>query len=1030
MTSRAAGYARIKECFLGAVDLPAEQRAAYLEETCGADAPLRAEVEHLLRLHDQSSFQRAFPPVPLPPASSALGALQAAVERRASRGVPQRIGEYEIVGALGAGGMGVVYEAKQQNPLRHVALKAIRPDLATASMLRRFEHEACWLARLQHPGIAQIYEAGTADVDGRPQPYFAMELVRGPTLTAYADARRLTTAQRLALIQKVCAAVEHAHQKGVIHRDLKPGNILVDEAGQPKILDFGVARATDSDIQTTTLRTDIGQLIGTVPYMSPEQVLGNPDELDTRSDVYALGVVSYELLTGRLPHELAGKTIPEALRIIGSDVPTPLSSISRVFRGDLSTIVDKALAKDRERRYQTASELAADFQRHLRNEPILARAPSATYHFRKLVVRHKAPSALVAVLLALMCGTSMWMSVLYSRAETNLGRALQAEEDTAAEAERARIEAETATRVKDFLVEIFKAPDPDRSLGDTITAREMLDRGAERISVELQDEPVVQATLMDTMSTVYESLGIYDRAVELAAAALTIRRRELGDAHQDTAASLRNLGVALVGTGDYAGAQKPLREALAIRRALFGNEHECVAGTLGPLGLLALRAGDYETAETLLTQSLDLHRKLFSDDNSRVLVALTNMAAVYMKQGRFADALPLQREVLEFRQRNLDPKHPDLALAMNNLAASLSRTGDRAEAERMFREALALRRDVLPEDHPGISTALNNLARVLAAQGDYEAAEPLYRESLEMRRRQLGGEHPRVATALNNLGLCLYQQGDYGAARSTLQQAVAMRRKLLGENHRDLANSVNNLALTYWAEEDYASAKHGFREALAIYQRALRHAHPWTAACLRKLARALHKQGRYEEAERFYRESLAMFRGLRGEDHPQVARVLYHLAELFHERGDVGQAELFGQQALEIRRRAWPAGDPKVADALLLLSRILLDGDRTDEAEPLLRECVALRLDLLPEGDGKTVDARNTLGACLLASGHYQEAETLLVAAYKQRRDARGADHQDTQQTLRLLCDLYEAWGRPDQAAHYRTATHIRTARR
>ena len=301
--------------------------------------------------------------------------------------LPPMIGRYRILRLLGEGGMGAVYEAEQESPQRTVALKVIRAGYANSEMLRRFENETQALGRLQHPGIAQIYDAGTAETPFGRQPYFAMELVRGETLLRYCDAHKLNVPQRLELMAKICDAVQHAHQRGLIHRDLKPANIVVDESGQPRILDFGVARLTDSDAQATR-QTDVGQLIGTLAYMSPEQVLGDPQEIDTRSDVYALGVVLFELLAGKGPYAV-GRQIHEAMRAIREDEPTMLRVVNRTYRGDIETIVGKALEKDKTRRYGSAAELAADIRRHLHDEPIVARPPTTTYQIQKFARRNK-----------------------------------------------------------------------------------------------------------------------------------------------------------------------------------------------------------------------------------------------------------------------------------------------------------------------------------------------------------------------------------------------------------------------------------------------------------------------------------------------------------------------------------------------------------------------------------------------------------------------------------------------------------------
>ncbi|MCZ6816600.1 MAG: serine/threonine-protein kinase, partial [Planctomycetota bacterium] len=392
---------RVKQLFQEAVDLPHDRQAGLLEERCGSDRALRTEVEKLLGAsEDVMGAFLCTPPVATP-------------SRPQSRepAIPRVIGQYEILRRIGEGGMGVVYEARQEKTGSVVALKVIRPGLASPELLRRFEHEAQVLGRLRHPGIAQVYEAGIHVDRDRSLPFIAMELIKGQSLIDYVKTESPDVNTVLSLFAKTCDAVHHAHQKGVIHRDLKPGNILVsraDEIVQPKILDFGIARVTDADTLTTTLQTQAGQLIGTVKYMSPEQAAGDPAEIDIRSDVYALGVILYELLTRRMPYEVEGKLIHEAVRAIREDEARPLSSMSRLYRGDLTTILGKVLDKEKTRRYQSAAELATDIRRYLDNEPVAAHAPSTLYQFGKFARRNRGIVAGVsAVFIALLVGLGL-----------------------------------------------------------------------------------------------------------------------------------------------------------------------------------------------------------------------------------------------------------------------------------------------------------------------------------------------------------------------------------------------------------------------------------------------------------------------------------------------------------------------------------------------------------------------------------------------------------------------------------------------
>jgi len=438
---------RAKALFDQLLDLPEGAGDAFLKEACGADRALEEEVRSLLEAHlDAEGFLES---------EQVARALADYSSEHDDPLVGTVIGDYRILGLLGRGGMGSVYRAEQERPHREVALKLVDRGFTSPQLLRRFEVEAEVLARLQHPGIAQIHVAGTSGVQHEERPYFAMELVEGLPLTDFAEAKNLDLRERLELLIKVCEAVQHAHQVGVIHRDLKPANILVTAEGQPKILDFGIARSTDTDLQITTRAGSRALLIGTLPYMSPEQVRGNPEELDTRSDVHALGVLCYELLTGRLPRELEDRPLTDAIRIVADEEPRKLGAAGQGrFPADLETIVAKALESDRFRRYDSASGFAADLRRFLDGQPIAARPASAIYQIRKLVVRNRLPAALVAGLVLLAIASVVIMGFQTRR--------------TAQERDRAGLEAVTASEVSIFLESLFLEADPERALGETL----------------------------------------------------------------------------------------------------------------------------------------------------------------------------------------------------------------------------------------------------------------------------------------------------------------------------------------------------------------------------------------------------------------------------------------------------------------------------------------------------------------------------------------------------------------------------------
>jgi len=494
-------FQKIAELFDRARQLSRLDRNALLNAECGDDPDTRAEVEVLLQHHDEnaSAVDRDGP-------EAAIRSVAAdwLTDDAEDDPTPKRIGQYTVLRTIGEGGMGTVYEARQDNPRRHVALKMIRRGLRSPQLLKRFQREAHLLGELQHVGIAQIFEAGTTRTDQGEQPFLAMEYVRGAPLTQYAASGGLSTAEKLRLFARVCDAVGYAHRRGVIHRDLKPSNILVDSSGQPKILDFGVARAVDADTGATTLHTDVGQLIGTLPYMSPEQVAADPASVDQRSDVYALGVLLFELLAEALPYSVPRHSIVEAARVIQTVEPTSIGALSRTFRGDIDTIVAKALEKDKQRRYESAEALADDLRRYLADEPIVARPPSAVYQIRKFAKRNRAivvgaGAALVALMLGLV-GTSVGLI----RAQRAQREAVAAKSVAEAKQEEAERQTRIAQAVNDFLNDdLLSAVDPQNTDNPDITVRQVLDAAAGKIDTAFSQEPLVEAAVRVTLGKTY-----------------------------------------------------------------------------------------------------------------------------------------------------------------------------------------------------------------------------------------------------------------------------------------------------------------------------------------------------------------------------------------------------------------------------------------------------------------------------------------------------------------------------------------------
>ena len=707
--------------------------------------------------------------------------------------LPYSIGHYRVLGLIGRGGMGVVYEAEQERPRRIVALKVIRPGLTSPTLLRRFEQESEVLGRLQHPGIAQVFEAGTADAGDGPQPFFAMERVVGRTLGVYADEERLTTRQRLELLAQICDAVHHAHRKGVVHRDLKPGNILVDETGQPKVLDFGVAHVTESDIQAT-MQTDVGQIVGTLRYMSPEQVSGDPSQLDTRSDVYTLGVILYEMLAARPPYLVQGKALPEALRVIREEEAPRLGVIDRAFRGDIETIAAQALEKDKLRRYASAEAMAEDIRRSLRDEPILAKPPSTVYQLQKLAKRHRAlVSGVAAVFVVLLAGivVSSWQAVRATRAEGLATR------------QAAKAEAVTA-----FLREMLGSADPSQAKGEDLRVRDALDAAAKKIEDgSLADQPEVEAAVHMTLGETYRTLGLYDEADPHLRSAVETRRIVLGPKHTDLATSLTGLAILRRLQSDYAAAESLTREALAIQRESLGDSHADVAAGLVNVANLVRHRGDLASADSLLREALAIQRKVYGADHADVAGTLTSMAALAQERGDIEEAIALSRECLAMRRKVLGPDHPDLAQALNNLASQLQTQGDYVAAEALGREALAIWRRVLGDDHPLVAVSLHNLGVMLLGKGEPTEAETCLREALRIQSQKLAPRHLETAATMSNLGRCLIDEEKYAEAEPLLRESLSIREEKLPPGHWSRFHTMSLLGAALAGQSRFAEAE-------------------------------------------------------------------------------------------------------------------------------------------------------------------------------------------------------------------------------
>jgi len=996
---------------------PGPDREQFLEEIGHADPDLAGQLRSLLATQD-----------------GAGEVLQPTVEDKTPRPAVASgltIDRYRLLEKIGEGGWGEVFVAEQYEPVRRrVALKVIKLGMDTRQVVARFEAERQALAMMDHPNIAKVLDGGATDT-GRP--FFVMELIRGVKITEYCDQVNMNTQDRLQLFISVCQAVQHAHQKGIIHRDLKPSNILVtmhDGVPVPKVIDFGIAKATEGRLTDRTVYTQLHQFVGTPAYMSPEQAEMSGLDVDTRSDIYSLGVLLYELLTGGPPFdpkELLQAGLDEMRRTIRQKEPqrpsTRLAAMPQeqqtttakrrsleaprlihLLEGDLDWIVLKCLEKDRTRRYDSAGSLAFDLQRHLSDQPVHARPPSTTYVLAKTIRRNSLVClASAAVLLTLICGMSfsLWQA---ARARREAIRAQDAEKRS----EQRLRESEAIVR---FLTEVFESPDPTRD-GRSITIAEKLDSARKELETELADQPETKALLQSTLGKTYHGLGLYAESVELEEKALDYYRNRYGNKHASTIKAMSNLAWTYGALWRPAEALELAEQAAALGREVLGTEHSETIWALNALSSTYSNLGRTREALALSEEVLTLRRKLLGPEHHDTLGAFNNFAYDTYLAGDFEKALVLFEELLTLRLKVDGPEHPDTLKALENLANCYAACGREEEALRSREEVLSVRRKVLGPEHPDTLISMFNLVLSWIEHGRAEEAIGLGQESVSLCQKVLGAEHPDTLSAMHNLAMAYARAGRNDQALDLGQQVLSLREKVNGRDHPDTLRARFNLVILLSASGDLKRAVTEGERALDAHRRALGAEDSVTLSVMDQLASLYIQSDRRADATRLYEEIVGIQRRLNRLDDPGALRAMSALSVKLFQDGRMREAVDLLQEQLTVTTNQWGIDSPQSLQVLNQLSVALVSSGRTSEAAEVSERALAVSRRLHGDNHAETLSAMHDYVLACITMGRAVKAANVAEQLHALTLKRSSPEHRESVKSAALLGVVYRATGR------------------
>ncbi len=1076
-----------EEVFFAALERPSPaDRAAYLDAACAGQPELRARVEKLLAAHPRvGEFLKSGTPDHATRSfgdPAATGSFRSAPTAEESEGTVIA-GRYKLRQQIGEGGMGTVWLAEQTEPVkRKVAVKLIRVERGQSkTILARFEAERQAIALMDHPHIAKLLDAGTSETGA---PFFVMELVKGVPLTEFCDQHKLTIAERLNLFTQICSAVQHAHQKGVIHRDLKPGNILVeshDGKPVPKVIDFGLAKAT-TGLQLTdqSMFTAFGSVMGTPLYMAPEQASFNAVDVDTRADVYALGVILYELLTGTTPltkEALKRAALDEMLRLVREqEAPMPSSRLSsadstpsvaasrqiepaklgRFVKGELDWIVLKALSKDRDRRYETANGFAKDIERFLNHEPVQAGPVGTAYKLRKFVRRNRvqviAASLVLLALVAGVVGTTLGLLEARRSAErerlakidaeqkkTEAEKAAQAEtiaKEAEAEAKRVadkkRQEAETnlafAKKGNDILGSVFAGLDPKRNYANVGEFSDTLKANLRKAVKELEGsaigDPLEVAAMQVILGESLLGLGEAKLAVEVLEKARDTLKARRGPEHPLTLASMHNLAEGYRDDGQSDKALPLFVETFQGRKSTLGPDHPDTLKSMGDLALGYSVAGLKNKAMPLYEEARKLAEAKLGPDHVVTLHSMNNLANGYQSAGQLDKALRLREETLKRSKAKLGPDHPDTLHRMNMLAVGFNTLRQWDKAVEIWEETFQLTKAKLGPDHPDTLNSMNNLAIGYKDAGQRDKALQVFEEALKLSKVRLGPDHPHTLNSMANLALGYEGAKKPELALPLLEERFFLSKAKHGPDHADTLESLGRLADGYWAVGQREKSLPLFEEMLKRLKNKFGPDHPETLAITNILAPRYRTTGQAEKAVPLYEEMLEFAKAKHGLDHPETLNRLGNLGKAYCDTKQGKKAADTLAAFVTGMKKQLPPDGPQVAGLLLQISTDLLACDQFATAEEMLRESLTIR-ERAKSDTWTTFNTMSVLGAALLGQKKYADAEPLLVKGYegmkaREKTISPKVIGTPIPKSLDRLIELYTATNKPDEVKKYR----------